>query len=191
MANYIYQNRWLIGLRGVLAIIFGVIAIIAPGVTATALVYLFAGYVLVDGVLTIAASIRNRETNDRWWVGLLEGLVSILAGVAAILMPGMAAVTLVLLIGIWAIITGVLEIIAAVRLRREIENEWALGLSGVVSVIAGVIMIVNPGVGALGIVWVIAGYAIFFGILMIALVVSAGRFAERATGAGVRVYDRK
>ena len=190
MANYIYQNRWLIGLRGVLAILFGVLAIIWPGVTATVLVYLFAGYVIVDGVLTIASSIRNRETNDRWWVGLLEGLVSILAGVAAILFPGMAAITLVFLIAIWAIITGLLEIVAAIRLRREIDNEWMLGLSGVVSLIAGVIMIINPGVGVLGVVWVIDAYAIFFGILMIALAVSAGRFAERARGSGARVYDR-
>lgn len=190
MAEYIYRNRWLFALRGVLAIVFGVLAILWPGVTATALVFLFAGYAFVDGILTIAASIRNREANERWWLGLLEGLVSIAAGVIAFLFPGMAAITIVFVVAVWAVITGVLEIAAAIRLRREIDNEWSLGLGGLLSVILGVIMIINPGAGLIGLVAIIAAYAILFGILMLVLAFTAGRFLERRREGGARVYTQ-
>lgn len=179
MLDNLVRGRWLIGLRGVLAIVFGILAFIWPGLTAVALVFLFAAYAILDGVLTIAAAIRSRETNDRWWLGLLEGLVSIAAGVIAALFPTLAAVTLLFVIAIWAIITGLLELAAAIRLRREIENEWALGLTGVVSIILGVIMILNPGAGLIGFVWAIAGYAILFGILMIILAFRLGRMERR------------
>ena len=188
MINTIYRNRWLIGLRGVLAIIFGVLAFIWPGITLVALVYLFATYAIIDGVLTIASAVRNREENDRWWLVLLEGIVDIAAGVIAFLFPTLAAVVLLFVVAIWAILTGLLEIAAAIRLRQEIENEWALGLTGVVSVILGVVMILNPGAGLLGFVWAIGGYAILFGILMIALAVRAGRLAEER---GARVYNSR
>jgi len=187
MATFLYQNRWLIGLRGLLAIIFGVLAFIWPGLTAVALVFMFAAYAVLDGILTIAASIRNREENDRWWLGLLEGIVSIAAGVVAFLFPTLAAITLLFVIAIWAIITGLLEIAAAIRLRREIENEWALGLTGVVSIALGVIMILNPGAGLIGLVWAIAGYAIIFGILMIVLAIRASQLANRS---GATVYTK-
>lgn len=186
MLNTIVRNRGLFALRGVLAILFGVLAFLWPGLTAIALVYLFAGYALVDGVLTIASSIRNREENDRWWLGLLEGLVSIAAAVIAVLIPQVAAVTLVFLIAIWALVTGVLQIAAAIRLRHEIDNEWALGLGGLVSVVLGVIIILNPNAGLLGLVWAIGGYAIAFGLLMIYLAIVAPRLVDRARGA--RVY---
>lgn len=179
MTNYLYQNRWLFAMRGVLAIVFGVLAFIWPGNTAVVLVYLFSGYALIDGILTIAASIRNRSENDRWWLGLLEGVVDIAAGVIAFLFPTLAAITLVFVIAIWAMVTGLLEIAAAIRLRREIENEWALGLTGVASIALGVIMIINPGAGLIGLVWAIGGYAILFGILMIVLAMRANRLGER------------
>ncbi len=184
MTDYLYQNRWLLALRGVLAIIFGVLAFIWPGNTAFVLVMLFAAYAILDGVLTIAASVRGRVANDRWWLMLIEGLVDIAAGVLAFLFPGLAAITLVFLIAIWAIITGVLELAAAIRLRREITNEWALGLSGVVSILLGVIMIISPGAGLVGLVWAIALYAILFGILMIILAVRANRMTGTRTGMG-------
>ncbi len=187
MLNTIVRNRGLFALRGVIAIIFGVLAFIWPGLTAIALVYLFAGYALVDGVLTIASSVRNREENDRWWLGLIEGLVSIAAAVIAVLIPQVAAVTLVFVIAIWAIVTGILEIAAAIRLRHEIDNEWALGLGGLVSVVLGVIMIIFPNAGVLGLVWAIAGYAIAFGLLMLYLAIAAPKLMERYRGA--RVYS--
>src|SRR5512138_3198828 len=108
MGEYLYQNRWLIGLRGVLAVIFGVLAFIWPGLTAIVLVFLFAAYAILDGILTIAASLRNRIANDRWWVMLLEGLVDIAAGVIAFIFPTLAAIVVVFMIAIWAIITGLL-----------------------------------------------------------------------------------
>jgi uncharacterized membrane protein HdeD (DUF308 family) len=188
MATFLYQNRWLFGLRGLLAIVFGVLALIWPGLTAVALVFMFAAYAILDGVLTIAAAVRNRMENDRWWLGLLEGVVSIAAGVIAFLFPTLAAITLLFVIAIWAIITGLLEIAAAIRLRREIDNEWALGLTGVVSIVLGVIMILNPGAGLIGLVWAIAGYAIIFGILMIALAVRVSRLANSD---GARVYTKQ
>ena len=178
MANFLYQNRWLIGLRGLLAVIFGVLAFIWPGMTAVVLVFLFAAYTILDGILNIATAVRTRTANDRWWLLLLEGIVDIAAGVIAFIFPTMAAIVLVFVIAVWAIITGLLQLVMAIRLRQEISNEWLLGLGGVVSIILGVIMIINPGAGLIGLVWAIAGYAIVFGILMIVLAFRAARLTE-------------
>lgn len=179
MVNHLVQNRWLFALRGVLAILFGILAFIWPGSSAVALVFLFGAYAVLDGILTIAASVRNRVNNDRWWMGLLEGIVDIAAGVIAFVFPTLAAITLVFVIAIWAIITGLLEIATAIRLRREIDNEWSLGLAGVVSILLGVIMVINPGAGLIGLVWAIALYAVLFGIFMLVLAIRAGRFGQR------------
>lgn len=179
MLNYMYQNRWLFALRGVLAVIFGIIAFIFTGATAFALVYVFGAYAILDGVLAIISSVRHQAVHDRWWLLLLEGIVDIAAGVIAFLFPGLAAITLVFVVAIWAIITGLLEIAAAIRLRREINNEWFLGLTGLVSIILGIIMIINPAAGLVGLVWAIGGYAIIFGILMIILALRLGRAAPR------------
>lgn len=164
------------------------IAFLWPGLAAISLVYLFAGYVFIDGILTIAAAVRNREENERWWLGLVEGIIDIAAGIIAFLYPGPTAVVIVFVVAIWAIVTGILEIALAFRLRREIENEWALGLTGVVSLILGAIILVNPGAGLVGLVWAIAGYAVIFGLLMIYLAFKAGRLTP--TGTGARVYTR-
>ncbi len=186
MLESLVRNRWLIGLRGVFAIIFGIIAIVSPQITLIALIYVFAAYALIDGILTIAWSVRNRELNDRWWLGLLEGIVDIAAAVIAVLFPTLAALTLLFVIAIWAIITGLLEIAAAIRLRAEIENEWAMGLAGAASVILGIVLILNPGPGLVGLVWVIAIWAIIFGILMIALAFRLN--SVHTTGGGSKIY---
>ncbi len=182
MSHYLYENRWLIGLRGLLAVIFGVLAFIWPGLTALVLVFFFAAYAILDGILTIAASLRNRHVNDRWWVILLEGLVDIAAGVIAFIFPTLAAIVLVFVIAIWAILTGILELVMAFRLRREINNEWFLVLSGVVSILLGVIMVINPNAGLIGLVWAIGGYAVIFGILMLILAFRAGRMSDLGRG---------
>lgn len=187
MADYLYQNRWLIGLRGLLAVIFGVLAFLWPGLTAVALVFMFAAYAILDGILTIAASLRSRVANDRWWVMLLEGIVDIAAGVIAFIFPTLAAIVLVFVVAVWAIITGLLQLVMAIRLRREITNEWFLGLGGVVSILLGVIMVINPGAGMIGLVWAIAGYAIVFGILMIILAFRARSMAEGRRGPEIPV----
>jgi len=159
----------MLALRGVIAVLFGILAFIWPGLTLWALVYLFGAYVLVDGVFALVTAFRGRETNDRWWVLLLEGLAGITAGIIAFIWPGMTAFVLLYLIAAWAIVTGVIEIVAAIRLRKEIEGEWVLALSGLASIIFGVLMVLWPGAGALAVVWLIAAYAIFFGILLIFL----------------------
>ena len=153
-----------------------------------ALVYVFAAYAVIDGILTIAASVRNRAGNDRWWLGLLEGIVGIAAGVFAFLYPGPAAVATVFIIAFWAIVTGILEIVVAICLRKEIENEWTMGLLGALSVVLGIIMLVRPDAGLFGLIWAIAGYAILFGILMIILAIKAGQVTK--TGTGARVYSK-
>lgn len=180
MENNISLSRWLIGLRGVLAIIFGVLAYLWPGLTAIALVFMFGAYAVFDGVITLAASFRSRATNSRWWLGLLEGIVSIIAGIVAFVYPTPTAIALVFVIAIWAVITGILEIAAAIRFRDEIKGEWALALTGLVSIILGVVLFTNPGAGVLGVTWAIAGYAIVFGILMIYMAITAKSWIGRA-----------
>lgn len=169
MLSSLKVNWWMLALRGVFAVLFGILAFLWPGLTLTSLVFLFGAYAILDGILGLISGFRRRETNDRWWLMLLEGLVSIAAGVVAFAYPDMTALVLVYVIGVWAIVTGVFEIIAAVRLRKEIDGEWLLGLSGLLSILFGVLLFVFPGAGALALVWMIAGYAIVFGILMIVL----------------------
>jgi len=160
---------WLLALRGVAAIIFGILAFAVPEVTLLVLVLLFGIYALIDGVLAIVSAFQQRQENDRWWVVLLEGLAGVAAGVVTLLFPDAATLFLLILIAVWAIFTGIMETIAAIRLRREIENEWALGVTGVLSVILGVLLLINPGAGALGLIWVIGAYAVIAGVLMLYL----------------------
>ncbi len=169
MLQSMTRNWWLLALRGVAAIIFGIIAFIYPGATVLALVLIFGIYAIIDGVLAIIAAFQMREVVDRWWVVLLEGLADIAAGVIALVNPVLTAGALLLLIAFWAVFTGIMEIIAAIRLRQEIKNEWALILTGILSIILGVFLFAFPGVGSLAVVWTIGFYAVFFGGLMIYL----------------------
>jgi uncharacterized membrane protein HdeD (DUF308 family) len=163
------RNWWALALRGIVAVLFGIAALIWPGGAVTALVLLFGAYMLVDGIFAIIASFRAAEARQRWWPLLVEGLLDLAAGIVTLIFPRLTAVVLVLFIAAWAIITGVLEIIAAVRLRRELSNEWLLGLSGVVSVIFGLLLAVFPGAGLVTLAWLIGFYALLFGILLLIL----------------------
>jgi uncharacterized membrane protein HdeD (DUF308 family) len=163
------RNWWALALRGALAIIFGIVAFLSPGITLLALVLLFGAYMLVDGILAIVAGVWQAGRSERWWLLLIEGVVGVLAGIIAFASPQVTALALLYLVAAWAIVTGVLEIIAAVRLRQEIEGEWALIVGGVVSVAFGVLLAVLPGVGILSLVWLIGAYAVMFGVLLIAL----------------------
>ena len=169
MLQSIAKSWWLLALRGVAAIIFGVLAFTSPGATILALVIVFGIYAVIDGLLAVIVSFQMREVANRWWVVLLEGLAGILVGIIALIYPFVTAGALYLVIAFWAVFTGLMEIIAAIQLRREIENEWSLILSGVLSVILGVILVVLPSAGALALIWVIGFYAIFFGLLMLYL----------------------
>src|SRR5689334_1932097 len=163
------RNWWLVGLRGLLAIIFGLLAFIWPGLTLFALVLLFGAYALVDGIFAVGAAISRHAGGRHWWAVLIEGLAGILFGLLTFFWPGMTALILLYLIAFWGIVTGILEIAAAVRLRREISNEWMLGLGGVLSLLFGVLLILFPGAGALAVVWLIGSYAIVFGITLLIL----------------------
>jgi len=163
------RNWGAIAIRGVAAILFGLLTLVVPGLTLAALVLLFGAYALVDGIFNIIAAIRRRPDDPPWWALLLEGLVGVAAGLVTFLLPGLTAVTLVYIIGAWAIITGVLEIVAAVRLRQQLTGEWWLVLSGVLSVVFGVLVMLRPAAGALAIVLWIGAYAIVFGALLLAL----------------------
>ena len=168
MLTQLSRNWWLLALRGVAAILFGILAMVWPGVTLTFLVLLFGAYALADGLLAVVAALTNNAGERRWWV-LLEGLVGIAVAVLTFLWPGATAFSLLYLIAAWAILTGVLEILAAIELRREISNEWFLILSGIASVILGVLLVLFPGAGALSVIWLIAAYAVVFGVLLVVL----------------------
>ncbi|HEY7365181.1 MAG TPA: HdeD family acid-resistance protein [Methylomirabilota bacterium] len=163
------QNWWAIVLRGLFAVLFGLAAFLWPGLTLTVLVLLYGAYALIEGALAVSWAMVRRRAGPFPWGVLLAGLAGILIGVVTFLWPGLTALALLYLIAIWAIVRGVFEIIAAVHLRREIENEWLLGLSGALSVLLGVVLILAPGAGALALVWWIGAFAIAVGILTMLL----------------------
>lgn len=181
MLASVARTWWTLVLRGVLAIVFGVIAWIWPGLTLGALVFLFGAYALIDGVFALVAAASGGER--RRMPLLLEGVLGIVAGVIAVVWPGLTALALLYVIAAWAIVTGVLEIMAAVELRREIDNELLLGLAGLASIVFGVLLIIFPGSGALTVVWVIGAYAVLFGVLLIALGFRLRGLADRPPAA--------
>jgi uncharacterized membrane protein HdeD (DUF308 family) len=160
---------WTFVLRGAVAILFGVLAFVAPGVGIGLLVGLFAAWALIDGVNNLLTGIRTRGQDRSWWLEILEGLVGVAAGVIALLFPTYAAEILILLIAAWAIVTGLLEIVLAVRLRTVIVGEVWMALAGVASILFGVVIFLFPAAGALSIVWLIGSFAIAFGAFMVML----------------------
>jgi uncharacterized membrane protein HdeD (DUF308 family) len=162
-------NWWALALRGVAAIIFAILTFAMPGITIAVLVILFGAYALVDGVLAVISAIRAAHGHRRWGAFLAEGAVGILAGIITLTIPAAIAAVLVYIVAFWAIVTGVLEISAAIRLRRHIPGEWMLILSGVLSVLFGIVAFWAPIVGALAIVWWLGIYAMIFGVLLLSL----------------------
>jgi uncharacterized membrane protein HdeD (DUF308 family) len=169
MTTVLARNWWALAVRGLVAVLFGLIAFIMPALTLAAIVLLFGAYAVVDGVFAIIAAVRAAERHERWWSLALQGVVDILAGVIAFVWPAATALALLFLVAFWAIVTGVLEIVAAIRLRREIRGEWLLILSGILSVLFGGVLLALPGAGLIVIVWWIGGYAFVAGIVLIAL----------------------
>lgn len=167
--NALARNWWAVVLRGVIALAFGVIAFFYPPTTLAALVLLFGVYALVDGVFAFVAAVRAAARHERWGTLILEAVSGVAAGVLTFVWPELTALVLLYLIAAWAIVTGVFEVIAAVRLRREIPGEWMLALGGIASVAFGILLVANPGSGALVVVWIIGGYAMLFGVLLVGL----------------------
>lgn len=178
MLNEVTPHWWAVALRGLVAVVFGVAALVWPGITLWALVLSFGIWALVDGVVNLVAAFRP----GIWGRGMLvlDGLGGIIVGVVALGWPGITAKALLYLIGAWAVVTGILKLVDAVRLRGIIENEWLLGLSGLASLAFGVIAAFQPGAGALAIVWLIGVWALVFGVLLIAFGFRLRALARRA-----------
>jgi uncharacterized membrane protein HdeD (DUF308 family) len=168
MLELLARRWWMITLRGAFAVLFGFLAIIWPGITVLALVLLWGAYALIDGLTSVllAVSDRSATTEHRVVYGLL-GLLGVGAGIITFLWPTITALILLVIIAVWAIIAGVLQIAAAIRLRKEISNEWFLALSGAVAVVLGILLIVQPATGAVGLVIAIATFAIVWGVALI------------------------
>ena len=163
------RNWWVVLIRGVAGVLFGIATFFAPGVSLAVLVLLFGAYALIDGVLAVISAVRRRGVSDRWWMLLVEGLVGIAAGIVTLVWPGITALALLYVIAAWALLTGAFEIAAAIRLRKVITGEWLLVLSGIASIGLGILLLIFPGPGALVMVLWIGAYAFVFGILLIAL----------------------
>lgn len=163
------RNWWALVIRGVAAILFGILAFVWPGLTVLALVILFAAYAAIDGIFALVAAWRAVEGRRQWWPLALEGVAGIGVAVLTVVWPDATAFALLFLIAAWALATGVLEIVTAIRLRKVIEGEWLLALVGVASIVFAALIVIFPGAGAVGIVWAIGVYAVVFGILLISL----------------------
>ena len=167
LIGLVAQHWWAIVLRGVVAILFGIMAIAWPGLTLASLVLLFAVFALADGVAGIIMGIKDYGDRERWWATLLGGIVSLCAGLVALAWPGLTALTVLMVIAFWAIVRGVMDIAAAIWLRKVIEGEGWLALSGAFSIVFGLLLVFFPGTGAMAMVLWIAAYAMVLGVLLI------------------------
>jgi len=165
----IARNWWVFLLRGIVAILFGVLAFLRPGITLEALVLLFAFWALFDGVFSLIGSIGAAEAREPWWPLVLIGLLGIAAGILTLRYPGVTALALLFVIAFWSILRGIIEIAAAVRLRDLIQGEWWFILGGIASIVFGVLVVMYPVSGLLAAVWLLGIYAVIFGITQIML----------------------
>ena len=173
---------WALAIRGAIAIIFGLAALLRPDIALEALILLFGAYALVDGVFAIVGVFGGTRGRTPRWLLLIEGIAGILAGLVAFVLPGLTAVVLLYLIAAWAVVTGIFEIATAIRLRQEIRGEWALIIGGALSVLFGVILaVIGPVAGLLSLIWLIGIYALVFGILML---ITAFQVRGRDAGSG-------
>jgi len=163
------RNWWALLIRGIAAVVFGILAFLWPGATIFAIGILFGAYALVDGIFAIVAAVRAAETQQRWWPFVIEGIVGILIAAITFYDIRITLLALYFTIAAWAFLTGIFEIVAAVQLRKVIANEVWLIIGGIASILFGVLMIWFPLAGFLALIWLIAAYAIVFGFIMIAL----------------------
>lgn len=188
-ASQLADRWWALVLRGAAAILFGGLAFAMPGLGLLALVILWGSYALVDGVFNLVLAVRGARAGRRWGWLMLEGVLSIAAGVIAFAWPSITALALLVMIAVWAVLTGIAELAVAIRLRKVIRGEWLLALSGILSVVFGVLMLLFPGSGALALIWVIGAYAIVFGALLIGLGIRLRGWRRRvAARSGAKSY---
>jgi uncharacterized membrane protein HdeD (DUF308 family) len=169
MSDLMTRMWWMLLLRGLLAIAFGVLCFAMPGMALTTLVLLFGAFALADGIVMIAAAVKNWSSREDRWLVLLIGLLGIGVGVVTLLAPGLTALGLVMYIAAWTLASGVLHVVGAIRLRKEIRGELWLVLSGVASIVFALLVFAQPRAGALALLWLIGAYALIAGVLMIAL----------------------
>ena len=179
LTHALARNWWLLMLRGIVGVVFGIVALFWPGATLLSLVFLWGAYALADGVFSLWAAITGRvgEKASRWWLAV-AGVIGIAAGVIAWAWPGPTALALLTLIAAWAIVTGAMQVWGAIRLRKEIEGEWLLGLSGSLSILLGIILLLQPAAGALAVVWWIGAFAIIMGFAYIGLALRLRKHAH-------------
>src|ERR671916_1374861 len=158
---------WVLALRGLVAILFGLAALVWPGLILAVLIVLFGAYAFVDGILALVAAFRSSGRGMRRPLLLIEGVIGILFGILALFLPGLTALALLYIIAFWVILSGIARIVMAIMLRREIENEWSIALSGVLSVILGIVLVLLPGAGLVAYTWLVGLLALAVGIALI------------------------
>jgi uncharacterized membrane protein HdeD (DUF308 family) len=168
MSSMLARNWWVVALRGVLSILFGLAALFFTGPAILSLVILFSAYMLADGIFAIAAGVRAASNRERWGLLILEGIVDIAVGVVAFLWPAITVIAFVLLMAAWSLVSGALSLAASFRLNKD-HGRWWLALGGIASILLGVMLAIAPVVGAIVLTWWIGAYAIVFGITLLAL----------------------
>jgi uncharacterized membrane protein HdeD (DUF308 family) len=171
------RHWWVFLIRGIAALAFGLLGFFYPAATLVTLILFYGAYALVDGVFAVISAVRGKEgMGPRWWLALV-GVLGIVAGLVTFSWPGITTLALLIVIGVWALVYGVFEIVGAIRLRKEIDNEWLLLMHGALAVLFGLMVLVRPGAGALAVIWLIASFAFASGVLLIALALRLKRAA--------------
>ena len=183
LATLLSRSWWVLLVRGLIAIAIGVVAWFRPGLSLAALVLLFGAYMLADGILGVWTAITGRKEHEDWGLVLLWGLIGVGVGIMTLVAPGLTAIALLFYVAAWAIATGVLEIVAAIRLRKEMRNEWLLIVGGIVSVALGILLMARPGAGVITLVWLIGSYAVIFGLLLVILSFNVRSFGRSLASA--------
>jgi len=183
LSDLLSRYWWMTLLRGLFWIVFGIVILTKPGISAVSLTLAFGIIMFIDGIINIVNAFSSRSQNDDWWVLLLTGLAGVALGVLTFYNPAATAIAIVFYVAIWAIATGLLTIVAAVRLRKQIEGEVWLGLAGLASVIFGILLVARPGAGVLTLLWLIAVFAIAFGVFLVFLAFRVKSVAKRVLGA--------
>jgi uncharacterized membrane protein HdeD (DUF308 family) len=170
MLGLVARDWWVFAIRGIAALVFGALAFIWPETTLTVLVFLFGAYVLVDGVSLLVALVRGDPVARRHgWAVAIMGVLGIVAGVVTFVAPGLTALSLLYLVAFWAIATGTFQVIAAIQLRKELDNEFWMALGGVASIVFGALLVASPGTGLISLVWLVGIWAVVFGVSSLSL----------------------
>jgi len=179
LVHTLAKNWWMLLLRGICAILFGILAFVWPAMTLVTLILLYGAFAFVDGIFALVAAITGGAAAHRWWLAIV-GLLGIAAGLATWFWPGLTALVLLYFIAAWSIATGVMQIVGAIQLRKEIDNEWLLIAAGAISVLFGGLLIAQPGAGAVAVLFIIGIYAVLYGLLLVFLAMRLRKHSHAA-----------